>query len=37
MLIRWGSNADILVKASKETGVEVNTDKTKYMKIGGKH
>jgi len=38
MLINWGGsvhtikkNADALVEASKEVGLEVNADKTKYM------
>jgi hypothetical protein len=28
-LILWRSNAEILLKASEETGVKVNTDKPK--------
>jgi hypothetical protein len=31
MLIYWEENTEALIVASKENGLEVNADKTKYM------
>ena len=31
MLIYWQENAEALVVATREIGLEVNVDKTKYM------